>query len=68
MASRSLSRSAEDVGVRKNGMVTPPLPVSVGTVKASTCSPVCRASYSLAVMRIGFRNAGCVVTSLTRSP
>ena len=68
IASRSFSRSADEVGALKNGMVTPPLPVSVGLVTSSTCSPVCMESYSRAVIRIGLRNAGWVVTSLTRSP
>ncbi|GAB3669919.1 hypothetical protein GCM10027597_00300 [Saccharopolyspora tripterygii] len=44
IASRSLIRSADDVGVLKNGIVMPPLPVSVGTVRVSTCGPVCIAS------------------------
>ena len=44
MAFRSATMSSTECGARKNGWVTPPLPVSVGTVRTSWCAGECSAS------------------------
>ena len=66
MASRAAISSSRVRDTLKNGCVMPPLPVSVGT--AMFWAGSLSASYSRASMRAGLRNAGCVVTSFTRSP
>ena len=55
-------------GALKKACVMPPLPVSVGSSSFFLRLSSCSASNSRATMRAVLRNAGWVVTSLTRSP